>query len=244
MSLFKRVASRGAIVEPGHFQPIGSHIVFVEERSRDGRLSGVMLYDTARDERPFQVFAARGRMRFEESERAIALELFDGEVHLEPSAEDPERYERVRFESLAYRLDVGHLLGMDFWPVRPKQMTVTELRDVLERVARDDELIELDEKNPRAYQLEIHRRHAQPIAPLLFAAVGVPLALASEHRGRNAGLLWVLGTAFAYYALGAVATEAAESGRLAPGLSQWIPNLALAGLAAALIGLGRDRIPA
>ena len=169
--------------------------------------------------------------------------LHDGDVHIEPRSDTPGRYERVRFESLAYRLPVGHLLGMEFWPVRPKQMTLDELRAVLARADRGDELLELDEKNPLAYRLEIHRRRAQPMAPLLFAAVGIPIALASEHRGRNAGLLIVLATALAYYVLGAVTTAAAESGSLAPGLSQWLPNIVLGGLAALLVWSGRDRIP-
>ena len=189
VSLFKQVAARGAIVEPGKFRPVGSHIVFVEDRERDGTLLGVMLYDTARAERPYHVFAARGRMRFDGESRAIELALRNGDVHLGPDASAPERYERVHFDALAYRIDVRHLLGTEAGPVRPKQMSRDELHGVLARAAGGDALVELDDRNPHAYSLEIHRRRAQPLAPILLAAVAVPIALTSEHRGRSAAMV-------------------------------------------------------
>lgn len=240
---FKQVAARGAIVEAGKFRDLGSHVVFVEDRSRDGELSGVMIYDRSRTTRRFRIFAARGRVTFDPEAKRIRLDLEDGDVHLDPDPARPERYERIRFETFRYDLDVAHLIGTDFWPVRPKQMTVPELRAVVARAERGDPLRELDERDPRAYALEIHRRRAQPYAPLLFAAIGVPIALASEHRGRHLGLLLVLAIALAYYALGAAAVTQAEAGRLAPGLAVWLPNLVLGGAAIAAIARGRERIP-
>ena len=149
----------------------------------------------------------------------------------------------MRFDTFSYDLDVGHLLGMDFWPVRPKQMTIPELHAVIARAERGDPLVELDQKEPLAYELEIHRRRALPFAPVLFAAIGMPIALASEHRGRNSGLLLVLLAAFAYYALGAIGVGIAESGRLAPALAHWLPNVIFACLAVALIRRARGTIP-
>jgi lipopolysaccharide export LptBFGC system permease protein LptF len=78
---------------------------------------------------------------------------------------------------------------------------------------------------------------------VLFAAIGMPIALASEHRGRNFGLLLVLLAAFAYYALGAIGVGVAESGRLAPALAHWMPNVIFTCLAVALIRRTRGTIP-
>lgn len=242
VKLFKQVAARGAIVEPGKFRHVGRHIVFVEDRERDGALTGVMIYDQTRPDRRFRVFARHGRLDFDARAGRIHLDLFDGDVHLDPQPDAPERSERIRFESFSYALDVRHLLGMDFWPVRPKQMTRPELRAVLARAERGDPLIELDQKDPVAYALEIHRRDALPLASLLFAALAVPIALASEHRGRNLGVLLVLAAAFAYYALGAVSEGLAEARRLPPALAGWLPNAIFFALAGALIARGRNRI--
>jgi len=243
VKLFKRAAARGAIVEPGKFRHIGTHLVFVEGRERDGRLTGVMIYDQSRKDRRFRVFAAEGTLEFDAANSSISLDLEDGDVHLDPRPSAPERYERIRFDTLSYHLDVGHLIGTDFWPVRPKQMTIPELRAVIARAERGDPLRELDERDPLEYALEIHRRSALPLAPLIFAGLGIPIALASEHRRRNLGLMLVLVTAFAYYALGAIGESLALRSLLSPGLAQWAPNLVFGTLALTLILRGRNRIP-
>ena len=242
VQLFKRVAARGAILEPGKFRHIGGHLVFVEERSRDGSLSGVMIYDQTRPDRPYRIFASHGRFLFDAETAEIQLDLEHGDVHLDPSPDDPRRYERIRFDQFSYRLNVAHLVGMDWWPVRPKQMTVPELERVLERAAQGDALRELDQRDPIEYALEIHRRRALPFASLLLAAVGIPIALASEHRGRNAGLLLVMGSAFAYFALGTLVESLASVSWIGAGVATWLPNLVYAGLAVALILRGRRRI--
>lgn len=246
VQLFKRVAARGAIIEPGKFRPIGRHLIFVEDRGRDGSLSGVMIYDRGHSNeqgsRAYRIFAAHGQFFFDESTSEIQLDLRDGDLHFDPIDDRPARYERIRFEEFSYRLDVGHLLGMDFGPVRPKQMTVDELRDVLARAAAGDPLRELDQRNPTEYALEIHRRRALPFAPLLFAGIGVPIALLSEQRGRNLGLLLVLISAFGYYALGAVLEAAALAGWIGPAFAEWLPNLIFSGLAVLLVRRGRSRI--
>jgi LPS export ABC transporter permease LptF len=243
VQLFKQVAARGAIIEPGKFRHVGAHLIFVEDRQRDGSLRGVMIYDRSQTDRRFRVFASRGRFEFDERSEKIQLYLREGDVHFDPREDAPDRYERIRFETLSYQLDVRHLLGMDFGPVRPKQMSLPELRDVLKRAERGDPLRELDQKDPVAYALEIHRRRALPLAPLVLAAVGLPIALASEHRGRNAGLLLVLVAAFAYYAAGAICEALAESGALGPVAANWLPNLIFGILGGVLIARSRRWIP-
>jgi lipopolysaccharide export system permease protein len=247
VQLFKRVAARGAMIEPGKFRHIGQHLIFVEDRDRHGSLSGVMIYDQGDPSdlhsRANRVFAARGQFFFDEGTSQIQLDLQDGDVHFDPSDGEPTRYERIRFEELSYRLDVGHLVGMDFGPVRPKQMTVGELRAVIRRAENGDPLRELDQRDPVEYALEIHRRRALPLAPLLFAGIGVPIALFSEHRGRNLGMLIVLFASFSYYAFGALCEAAARGGWFGPGTAHWLPNLVFALLAVGLVRHCRRRIP-
>ena len=122
-------------------------------------------------------------------------------------------------------------------------MSVAELQTVIERAKSGDPLRELDQRDPVEYEIEIHRRRALPIAPLLFAGVGVPIALASERRGRNLGLLLSLLSATAYYALTAVMENAARENWLSAGLAVWTPNLVFAAIAMALILLQSRRIP-
>lgn len=242
VQLFKTVAARGAILEPGKFREVGQRLVFVEERDRSGELRGVMIYDHSQPAHPYRIFARRGRFEFEPERAQIRLELFDGDVHLEPRPEHPERYERIVFEAFSYRVDVGPILGADFGPVRPKQMSLAELKTVLARAAAGDPLRELDQKNPVEYAIEIERRRTQPLAPLLFAGCGVPIVLATERRGRNVGLLLALLTALLYYALSAGSEIAVREAWVSPRIGGWTPNFVFAAAAAAFYFAQRDRI--
>lgn len=243
VQLFKNVAARGAILEAGKFRRIGRRMIFIEDRDRSGALVGVMIFDESRRGHPFRIFAKEGRFVFDEASSQIVLELSTGDLHLQPDEGRPGRYERIRFESFSYRVDVAHLLGREFGPVRPKQMDQDELRAVLDRAEQGDPLRELDQKNPVEYALESHRRRTQPLAPLAFAGVGVPIALASERRGRNLGLLLCLSVAFAYYALGFAAEGLARAAWLSPGLASWLPNILFATCGFALAWIDRRRIP-
>jgi lipopolysaccharide export system permease protein len=242
--LFKTAAARGAILEPGKFREIGRRVVFVEDRERDGELTGVMILDQSQKDRPFRIFADRGHFHFSESTAQIELELQDGELHFAPIAGKPTRYERIHFEKFSYQMDVGHILGGDFGPVRPKQMNLADLRHVLARAKAGDPLLELDQRDPLEYELEIYRRRTLPLAPLLFAGVAVPIALASENRGRSIGLLLVLSVAFGYYALAAAMETMAQQPWLGAGVASWIPNFVFAALGVSLALYARRRIPA
>ena len=242
VQLFKTVAARGAILEPGKFREVGDRLVFVEERERDGELRGIMIYDQSQPAHPYRIFARRGRFEFEPERAQIRLDLFEGDVHLEPRPDHPERYERIVFEAFSYHVDVGPILGADFGPVRPKQMSRSELEAVLARAAAGDPLRELDQKNPVEYAIEIERRRTQPLAPLLFAGCGVPIVLATERRGRNVGLLLALLTALLYYALAAGSEIAVRDAWVSPRVGGWIPNLLFTVAGAAFCYAQRDRI--
>jgi lipopolysaccharide export system permease protein len=247
VQLLKTAAARGAILEPGKFREIDQRVIFIEDRDRDGTLTGVMILDQSQSDRPYRVFADRGSFHFNEGTAQIELELWNGDLHFAPTEGKPKRYERIHFEEFFYQLDVGHVLRGSFGPVRPKQMNLAELRHVLQRAEAGDPLRELDQRNPLEYELEIHRRRALPFAPLLFAGIAVPIALATENRGRSVGLLLVLIVALGYYALaGAMAAmlAAAEQPWLSTAIASWIPNILLAGLGLALGLIERRRIPA
>ncbi len=243
VTLFKTVAARGAILEPRKFRRIGNQLIFVEERLPGGGLAGVMIYDAGVSGRAYRLFAERGRFEFDDASSQIEIELFNGDVHLDPTEADPKRSARIHFDSFSVGVDVSHILGTEFGPVRPKQMTREELEAVLERAKRGDPLKELDQKNPIEYELEVQRRRTLPFAPLLFAGVGVPIALASEQRGRSLGLPIALAAAFAYFGLGNLAESIAKQGWLPAAQASWIPNAVFLIAALLLARFVRHRLP-
>lgn len=243
VQLFKTVAARGAILEPRKFRRIGDQLIFVEDRTPDGGLSGVMIYDSTSKEHAYRLFAERGRFEFDDAHSAIQIELWNGDVHLDPTADLPRRSARIHFDRFSVAVDVSAILGRELGPVRPKQMTRDELLAVLERARQGDPLAELDQKNPVEYELELARRRTFPFAPILFAGIGVPIALVSEQRGRNLALPVALAAALLYFALGSVAESIVQQGWLAAGIASWIPNALFLVAAIVLTRFVRNRIP-
>jgi lipopolysaccharide export system permease protein len=242
ISLFNAVATRGAILQAGDFRSIGNRVIYVAERHRDNRLEGVMISDNSQDP-PFLIFAEDGRMSLDESSARLHLELGQGELHIAPKDLREDRYRRVLFGSFDYSLDVTRLLTGEARPVRPKQMTLPELRQVVARARAGDPLRELKKREPVLYELEIARRFALPVVPLLFAVAAVPLAL----RGRRGSRAWGPGActalAFGFYAVLTLLQYLARQHQLAPALAFWIPNVLLLGLSLQLLRGGAGTTP-
>jgi len=241
LNLFKTVAARGSLLQAGEFGVVGSGMAFVNRRDRNGNLRGIMISDHRSYRRPFFLFAETGRLRFDGENEAIHLLLERGEIHFEPELGNEEEYHRIFFDSINYALDVSSLLRGSSSPERPKQMKLDELRAMVARGRAGEQLSEFHEKNPIAYELEIHRRFALPLAPLLFSLVAVPVGLLRGRRSRAWGLLFGLVLLFSYYALVTFSQFLAGRELLAPVASLWLPNLLFAGFAVYALARARDR---
>lgn len=231
--LFNAVAARGSILTSGEFSGIGQRVIYVSERDRDNRLAGIMISDPTRA-RPFLIFAEHGRFSLDEETSSVHLTLSDGELHLTGNEQDEERYRRVLFDSFDYSFSVAGLLSDDVYAVRPKQMRLGELRDVVAR-ARAGEAQPNLPKDPIRYELEIQRRLGLPFAPLVFALAAVPLALLGKPSSRAWGPMLCVILAFLYYAFVTLFQFLASKGLMAPFLVFWIPNAGVAALAAYMI---------
>jgi lipopolysaccharide export system permease protein len=242
-TVIETVAARGGFLDPGEFRGFGRRTIYIESRDRSNGLRGVMISDRQDAERPYVIFAERGQFSFDEQKSVFRLELDEGTLHLE--GRDPKRspYRRISFDSLSYVFDVNSLISGLTAAVRPRQMSATELREVIARGAAGEELVDYDQRDPVAYELELHRRFAFPVAPVLFALIGVPLGLRSSRNARVWGTLLSLLLAFGYYSLLSFAQLLAEDRWLAPAVALWIPNGLCLLLAVVLIRRS-NRVPA
>jgi lipopolysaccharide export LptBFGC system permease protein LptF len=75
----------------------------------------------------------------------------------------------------------------------------------------------------RRYELELHRRLAMPLAPLVFGTIAVALG-SGRRRTRGLALIACATTVFGYYALLAIGIELASDGEVDPLLAIWAPN--------------------
>ncbi len=232
---------RGGFIEAHSFQRLGDRVIYVDRHDAERRqLEGVLIEDRSNG-RPFILVSARGRYEIDEAAEEIRFSLIDGDIHLPPGRSETDRYRRISFETLDYPVQLSQIVGDLLRPVRPKQMSLAELREVVTRAAAGDTLRGLHERNPVAYTLEAHRRFALPWAPALFALLAVPLGSIRARSPGAVALLLCLLTAAGYYLLGQFGQILAEREQVPPALAVWAPNAIFGLLAAAL--LWRSRSP-
>ena len=233
-SALKEMLARGAAIEPGRFRRVGERLLYVEKRDGEQRLEGIVIADRTDPKRPFIVFARSGEMRLDEESGQLLLGLESGDIHIEAGAGKDERYQHIAFGRFDYVIDIGMLLKSG-WARRPKEMSLAELRETTRRVAAGDtEGLTLRE-DPAKYALTLHQRFAAPLAPALFALVGVPLAMRRTRGARSLGVLWCAGLAFLYYMIAALSEFLCLQGWLEPWFAPQLPNLAFAAFGTLLL---------
>ena len=240
-SLFNAAAARGSILKAGQFQGFGNLVIYVAERHRDNRLERVMISDRSSDT-PFLIFAEEGRLNLDEGSGFLHLQLEEGEMHMLPGDLQADRYRRLFFHNFDYSFNVTSLLT-DGAPVRPKQMTLAELRVVVARGRGGDPLQELKKREPVVYELEIQRRLALPLAPLLFAIAAVPLALMRLRSSRAWGVAASSTVAFLFYAALTLMQYLSSEGWLSPAVALWVPNLLLLAVSVQLLRSAELSVP-
>ncbi len=229
-----RIATRGTTLEPGGFLPLGSRILHARESPRRGELEGIMIADWSDPERPMTIFAEHGRFGFDTQRHQFRFQLERGEIHIEPK-EWLGEYQRVSFESLGYGFDALQLLAVEEASFRPPDFSNAELRAILARARRGESLASYAKKEPVDYEIELYNRYALPVAPLLFALVGVPLGVRVRSGSRSWGVFLCLALVFVYYLSTALGRQLAAEARVPAALAMWLPNAIFALLGAVLL---------
>jgi lipopolysaccharide export system permease protein len=237
-SVVKDIASRSALLEPGKFSGLGRRVVYVGERDRDGRVERVVISDQSEDARPFLVFAEGGQFAYDAERGEVRFRLENGDIHIE-STDGSQRYRRITFSSFDYAFDVSRLLAQELSRIKPAEMTLDELHDVGARARAGEALEEYAERRASAYDAQLQRRLALPVAPVLFALVGVPLGLRRARGARSWGAMACVVLVFGYYALLSLGQYLAEDALVPAVLGLWLPNAVFAALAAWLLWRAR-----
>lgn len=229
-------SAAGAMLEARRFTRLGDRILYVRERHRDDRLEGVMISDRSDPAHPLMLFAERGRFRWDHERGRVHLHLVHGDLHFDAEAAAGRR---LSFETLEYTIPVEPLLEVGLGSLRPKDMSLDELRGVVAEARAGRSLEHLVKKRVEYYEAQIHRRFALPVAPVLFALTALPLSLRRSGGARARGALLCAALAGVYYGFLAFGQYRAQRGDIPPALALWLPNAAFALLAALLLGRAR-----
>jgi len=232
------VATRGGLIQPGDFTRLdkrGDRVLFVDKRTRDGELEGVMLSDRSNPARPFTVLASSGSFRFDREAATGHLLLRDGDVHFEPGGAESDRTQRIAFRRFDYAFDLSRMTSLGLERLKPRDLTGAEIAGVLAYFEEHGSAPpNAREQRREEYEVQWQRRAALPFAPLAFALLALPLGLGRRRGARSLGALLCAAIAFGYYVLMNAGTAYATSGQLPASLALWLPNLTCALIAVPL----------
>ncbi len=108
---------------------------------------------------------------------------------------------------------------------RPKDLSLFELRNVIETVAPEEN------PNVRAYLVRYHGLLAAPFSCLVIVGIAVPFAVSGVRTNPMIGVAKCIGWFAFFYVLISVANILGARALIDPRLAAWIPNAVMLGLA-------------
>lgn len=189
-------------------------VIFVGEKTGEGHLRDIFVYDGRRKEEPAVLVAEEGRLSTPGG-MSISFDLRDGRIHL---GEDDNTTE-LRFG----RYVLSFAFAKDERPLQGRAELTPPALLKSASAAGDEERTRL--------LLEFHRRLSLPALCLILMVLGPPLSLQAGRSGKLGGL--TLGMlVFALYYAAVVYTEGlAQAGTLPHWLGAWLPALVFGALA-------------
>lgn len=234
---FTEVALRGSIIQSGKVRGVGDRMVYVDERTRNNQLTGIVIYDGSEAENSYLVVAPTGELIPNEKEKTLTLALDRGEIHLDPDGSEPGRIGLIAFDRLKYTIGAATLLHFKAFRLKPEELSLAKISDTIDRIDAGLPIADMRWGERSVYTTEWHRRWALVPVPLLFALLSVPLGIVLRRGRRSLGVLYCALATAGYYALLGAGRALAEDGVISPALGCWGPNLLL--LATALVLLRR-----
>jgi lipopolysaccharide export system permease protein len=226
----------------------GDVVIYVEEVSPSQvALRGLVVSDERDPKLSRIITAGEGRLFSDEATQRITLRLLNGsvneaDVHPANAPEDLTREVQAPGGAAGtkrYRYTGFQVYDMNLTVESPLKTTAR-----FDKPEKDLGLRGLSQKiselrnEPRTrapYVVERHKRFALPLAALVFAVVGFPLAVSSQRGGRSIALVGTLVILVSYYLMMTTLEGLAIRGPLPAWLAIWAPNVVFGGAGIALL---------
>lgn len=240
--MLTELALRGSIVQEGRFRGVEDRVIFVEERTAEGELHGIVIYDRTTPERSFALFARGGRLESDDATGVLHLSLERGTIAIDAPDEAPPRVRSVRFETARYSVAAESLLDDRHDRRNPDELAFHELAHVIARIDAGQTLEGVRKPRRDLYELERHRRLAAPLAAPAFGLVAIGLGLATPRRSRSLAILACTAAVFGFYGLTSLGRYLTREHRILPALAIWVPMLVTAIVALVVLRRGGRRV--
>ncbi len=218
------------VLQPGVFnKDIPGVTIFARQTNLDtGEIKHVIVEDRSRDQHSLVILAPSGEILTDEFRGEILFRLHNGRLYRTAD----EKLSVMGFGEYELRLDLAQLfVGADLGPVRPKEMSFSDLLELRDGGLRDKvEESDYEEYRDKA-EVEFHKRLIFPVACLVMAFFAVPLACYFQGLGRQYGIVLCLIVFFVYYSLISFSVSVSMLIEGMPvWLLMWAPNIVFTGL--------------
>lgn len=264
-TLFEIARSKStAGLEPGVFNKLGELTLYTEKVDyASGTLAQVLIDDRRKEEERKVIVAKSGRIVSDERQRTITLLLKDGSIHEQSqgkyvitafdknsvgmssdemlSSDMQSRRNNREFSLPEIRAEIGKFeRGLELLAtMKPSEDKPDEPPHILMN-GEGPALTAKDlNRKIRKLRVEAARRFSMPYASFILALVALPLGIQQPRSQKTwgAGLSAALGLVvfIIYYGLLSIGVALAESGKIAPVIGLWIPNIVATAIAAVMI---------
>ena len=206
-------------------------ILYVEDVEPKSHLwKGIFLADNTEPGERRLVLAKNGHLIVDQEERRLQLHFEEGTSYITVK-KSPEEAAVTNFGTLDIPVEIGLEEAVSNKEKRAKDETLAELwRDIRQGVPADQQ----------NSLIELNRRMALPLAPIIFAVLAVTLGIRTPKGGRGHGFAVSVVVAFTYYILFATGSTLSQNGALPVAVGVWGANLVTA--IAALLCLRRANV--
>jgi lipopolysaccharide export system permease protein len=184
---------------------------------RRGVMEGVFISDERVGSTPSVILAQRGRVISQREIQTLTMRLENGTIHRQPTGEGQSTYQIIAFDTYDVNLNMGQQLpSAGNRRIKDSELTNAQILEGRQKASSPAER--------NSYTVELHKRFILPLAPLVFALLGVPLGIQSHRSGRGGGFTLALVIFLVYYLLLSLAETLAIEGGLSPVPTLWLPT--------------------
>ncbi len=215
-----------AALEPGVFiNSFQKYILFIY-RIEENKMSNVRIYEPQEGKATRTIVARHGEFISIPEKKVVKLKLIDGTSD-EPDPNNPSNFYKLNFKTYFMTLNFGDGKNKEDLRKKPKDMTITELRNEIDQLKRNG-------VNPAPLITEINEKVSLAFSCFIFVLLGSSLAIITRRREKsiNFGIAFV--TVGIYYLLLLGSEALGLQGRVDPQIAMWLPNIILGGIGAFL----------